>query len=126
MQVQSLTDHNYDVFLNVIQFGDSNSLSSMTDTVSLTATTGSTGNLVGTHIKDSTKNRIVLFNDQKRTNVSIQTAPYVYVCDVTASSFHLLTNIEPYSIYRVSDGTTAIAEPTSSLDGVLSFFRRSK
>ena len=129
IQVQPTVDHNYDIFLNVMQIGDSNTLLSMTDTVGFTATTGSIGNLVGAHIKDMAKNRIALFNDQKSTGVPTQKAPYVYICDVTAHSFHLLTNIEPYAKYsvstsvpdEVSEKKKIIAEPISSLDGVLSF-----
>ena len=121
VRIRPTVAQNYDTFLNVMQIGDSKTLSAMTDTVGLMAVTVSSGNLVGAHIKDRIKNRIVLFNDQKRTDVPIQKAPYIYTCDMTAHSFHLLTNIEPYSTYRVSYGTTTVAEPTSSVDGVLSF-----
>ena len=112
---------NYDTFLNVMQVGDSNTLTTMTDIVKITAITGSTGNLVGAHIKDATKNRIILFNDQKRDDVERQLAPYVYTATVTAASHHLLTNIEPSSSFSVSDGTTTVATVASSVDGVMSF-----
>lgn len=121
IQVQPTIDSNYDVFLNVMQIGDSSTLTAMSDIVNIISTTGSTGVLTGAHIKDATKNRIVLFNDQKRATVGKQSAPYVYTAEVTAPSHHLLTNIEPSASFSVSDGSTVVATPTSSSDGVLSF-----
>lgn len=121
IRIKSDAGEAFEKFLNVMQIGDSNTLTEMTETVGISATTGSTGTLKGAHIKDETKNRIVLFNDQKRADTPFQKAPYVYSCDVTATSNHLITNIEPLTEFRVSDGTRTIATAASSADGVLTF-----
>jgi hypothetical protein len=87
----------------------------------ITATTGSTGGMDGVHIKDATKNRIALFNDQKRATQQYQTAQIQYTITVSANSHHLLFNVSPSTIFSVSDGSTTVATPTSTADGVLEF-----
>jgi hypothetical protein len=123
MQIQPTTDINFNNMLVVMQIGDNNTLTAANavDSVAITSTTGTTGNLTGLHIKDPTKNRIALFNDQRRATVAKQEAPFSYTATVTAASHHLLTNVKESVEYTVSDGSQTVATVTSTADGVLEF-----
>jgi len=121
MQVQSTSNLKYDIFLNVMQFGDSNTLTQMSQVDKITAT-GSNGNMVGALIKDSTKNRVVLFNESKRATVDKVEAEISYtVTTTTASSYHLLTNIKTNQAYGITRSGTEIGRITSSDAGTLAF-----
>ncbi len=87
-----------DVFLNVIQFGDANTLSTMSS-VQRIATAD--GKLLGADIRNSAGNRIVLFSasvDGARVAVPVA---YTFT-PVATTSKHLIANLQPGTTYYVS------------------------
>ncbi len=94
MQVESTTNQNYDNFLNVMQIGDAGTLTSMSDTDAIDTT-----NMIGTHIKDATQNRVVLFNEAQSGNVSTDVD---YTLTTTAATKHILTSMEASTNYTVT------------------------
>jgi hypothetical protein len=126
IQVEADSGNNLDLMLHVFQLGSRTTddgatiLTNMDSTAPLTATTGSTGGMTGVHIKNSTRNRIVLFNDQKRTTQEYQAAPILYSVTVTANSHHLLFNVVPDAAYTVYGGLF-YEDVNSNSEGVLEF-----
>ena len=95
MQVQSLTGEQYDTFLNVMQFGDSNSLSEMTEIVKVDSAV-----MVGAHIKDSTTNRVVMFSSSKNQQVTAPEISY-QIAATSALTRHHLFGMLPNTSYEV-------------------------
>ena len=126
VQVEADAGSNFDKLLHVFQLGSrtiddsATILTNMDTTVPLTATTCSTGGMTGVHIKNYTKNRIVLFNDQKRAKQKYQSATIAYSATVTAASHHLLFNVDPSTYFSISGGSLSIYA-TSNAEGVLEF-----
>lgn len=112
IRIKSNNAQNFTTFLNVMQFGDSNTLTSMDDT-SLISTTG----MVGAHIKNQYKNNIIMFNSASDgstvTTVSYNVSP-------STSSQHILTGMQKNTIFNISiNGTSTSA--TSNTKGILRF-----
>ena len=116
IQVQSTTNQEYDTFLNVMQIGDSNTLSSMTDIVAVSA---STDNMIGAHIKDSTMNKVVLFSSAKNERVTGTSISYSVL--TTSATKHLLFGLQPTTTYEINVNG-ASNNYTSNSSGVIFFY----
>jgi hypothetical protein len=120
MQVQSTSGLNFDIFLNVIQFGDSKTLNQMTAIEKIEATSMN-GNMTGTIIKDNIKNRVVLFNPSKRINNDYITPPIYYNISTNAPSRHIITNITPNSTCLIKRNGVTLSILVASSGGVIMF-----
>jgi hypothetical protein len=79
----------YDVFLNVIQFGDANTLDSMTPVAAVDSADGA---LTGTHIGDGANQWVVLLARNAAERYDLAQATYRFT-PTTARSNHLLVNM---------------------------------
>ena len=104
MQIQSTTNQNYDIFLNVMQVGDSNSMNRMTPIDRISSSL-----MVGAHIKDSTLNRVVLFSSLQDSKVPTGTTISYSTIPTTTSTKHYLFGLQPNSPYTI----VANGEPNS-------------
>lgn len=121
----------YDVFLNVIQFGDADTLALMTPTVRVDS---ADGRMIGVDIRERTGNRVVMFSASPAGAGRISSVAYTMVPVATASR-QLLVNMNPSTTYHVKTLATAAgtsvevtttAQPgsvavTSDAAGVLDF-----
>ena len=113
IQIRPSTQNNYDTFLNVMQIGDSNTLSTMTDIVKVES---SDGRMVGSHIKDNNNQWIVMF---AKLNNKINAAQYVLNGSGTIK--HLIVNLEGNSSYQITDNGTVLFDKNSGSIGTLQF-----
>ena len=114
IQIQSNTNQQYDTFLNVMQVGDSDTLTAMSETVPI-----ETINMLGAHIKDNTMNRVVLFSRAKNMDV-IDTSINYSVSPTSSSTKHLLFGLQPTTNYEIIlNGDSQ--NFTSNSAGVISF-----
>ena len=115
IEIQPSTPQENDLFLHVMQVGDSDTLTSMTPTTLITADT-----MTGTLINDSTSPQIVLFSsDSQGADVTTVTYNATYPSSKTAT--HLLLDIQPgtYDIYKNS--IKIHSDIGASTQGVLTF-----
>ncbi|MFQ5561121.1 MAG: hypothetical protein ACE5FU_11135, partial [Nitrospinota bacterium] len=120
MQVESKTGQKFDNFLNVMQIGDSNTLVSMTPVEKISAT-GGNGNMAGALIKDSNKNRVVLFNSSNPSIVGSIKPNIEYTLSTTAPSSHVLFNTSPNTLYSIKRNGVELLNFQSSGGGVVKF-----
>ncbi len=116
MQVQSTTGQQSDTFLNVMQIGDSATLTSMTPSTRIDGDT-----MVGTQINDATVPRIVMFSSNT-LGASVASATYSVSYPSSKSGRHLLVDMTPglYDIYK--GGSKIFSNLTASASaGTLSF-----
>jgi hypothetical protein len=120
IEVRPTQTANYDVFLNVIQFGDADTLTSMSPVVSINS---SEGRYIGAHIKDIHNPWILVF---AKTPSDLSTlSSFNYTFDPASStSKHLLMNMKPSSSYYVklstrANGKTVIISTMPQADGTL-------
>lgn len=131
IEVVPQTAQSYDAFLVAFQFGDSNSLASMTPTRRLTS---GDSQMIGVHVTDPLAQWVTMFAQHPSTVGALRSTTYAFQSS-TAISHHLVTDLAPnqplYVSVSVSAGTTTItvtpdsqpgapAIPTSP-DGVLRF-----
>jgi hypothetical protein len=109
IEVRPTQTANYDVFLNVIQFGDADTLTSMSPVVSVNS---SEGRHIGAHIKDVDNPWILVF---AKTPSDLSTgSSFNYTFDPAGStSKHLLMNMKPSSSYYVKLSTGANGKTVS-------------
>jgi hypothetical protein len=131
IEIQPTVTQNDDVFLEVIQFGDANTLSAMSPTLKIDS---SDGKMLGAHIKNSSNQWIVMFAKQATDVSTIRAVTYAFE-PITSSSEHLLVNMQPSATYHITlsagAGLTTItvsttprsgsAVATSNAEGVLRF-----
>lgn len=98
MQIQSNTGQKYDNFLNVMQFGDSNTLTKMTPVSRIDADT-----MVGVIINDTKTPRIVLFS-KNTTGELVNFVKYNVNYNSSLTGKHLIVDLEP-GVYNVFKGT---------------------
>jgi len=97
IEVRPTQAANYDVFLNVIQFGEADTLSSMSP---ITMINSSDGRLIGTHISDTSNQWVVMFSKSPAHLFAITSVNYTFK-PITSTSKHLLTNMRPSTAYHV-------------------------
>ncbi len=116
MQIQSTTGQQYDHFLNVMQFGDSGTLASMTPTTRIDGDT-----MVGTQINDATVPRVVMFSNST-SGASVTSATYSTSYSSSKTGRHLLVDITPglYDIYR--GGSKILSNITAASGSGVLFF----
>jgi hypothetical protein len=131
LEVRPADNKNYDIFLNVLQIGDANTLSSMSPASMLES---SDGRLVGAQIEDASNPWLVMF-PRKATDVFALSSITYSFKPVDRVINHLLTGMQPSKRYHVKhsagrDGTTVTvsASPqsgsfvvSSNAQGVLHF-----
>lgn len=119
----------YDTFLNVMQFGDSNTLTTMSALTKIDA-----GDMTGVHVRDPQNEWVVLFAENDARVFSVDTVAYTFQPAAGISS-HMLANLIPnrtYFVYRQSGaGGTSVSiglnnragavSVVSSSDGVVTF-----
>jgi hypothetical protein len=120
VEVRPTQTANYDVFLNVIQFGDADTLTLMSPVISVNS---SEGRHIGAHIKDVDNPWILLF---AKTPSDLSTgSSFNYTFDPAGStSKHLLMNIKPSWGYYVklstgANGKTVSVSTIPQADGTL-------
>ncbi len=104
IEVVPTTAQNYDHFLNVIQFGDSNSLTSPSPAVKIISTSTK---MVGADIQDSTGNRVVLFSSAEDGSPVVGDVNYQFK-PVLSDTKHLLVNLQPSTTYYISLSTDQV------------------
>ena len=103
IEVRSATSQAYDLFLNVFQFGDADALDSMSPVLRLTSSDGA---MAGAHLRDSRNEWVLMFRAGLGGSVRPESLSYVY-SPGTATSKHLLANLEPSArVYVSSEDTT--------------------
>jgi hypothetical protein len=125
--VQPKAAREYDVFLNVIQFGDARSLTQMAP---VTRVQSADGTMIGSHVAEPTNEWVTLFAN-RLVDGGVQTIRYRFPA-VGRESHHLLLNMARAKTFFVSataDGSVLVApQPvpnavslTSNDQGVLYF-----
>jgi hypothetical protein len=107
LEVRPPDNKNYDIFLNVFQIGDANTLSSMSPTSMLES---SDGRLVGVQIEDTASPWVVMFPKKAADVLALSSVTYNSK-SVDPMTRHLLTGMQPAKRYHVkhsagSNGTT--------------------
>ncbi len=124
MQIQSTTGQNYDNFLNVMEIGDNNTLTQMTEVTKITVTdSGSDVRMHGALIKDNSKNRVVLFSADQ--SGAVVTTDVNYSVNTSTASIHLLFKLQPNTMYSVDISGIGTSQVQSSGIGTLMFVNSS-
>jgi len=116
IEVRPATSQNYDTFFNVIQFGDSNSLNSMSPTARIDS---SSGNMIGVHIQDSSNQWAVMFVKNAANFGNINSVSYSL--SGTGTVNHLVTGLKKNTNYDIYDNGAKILTKASNSGGVLYF-----
>jgi hypothetical protein len=106
IEVHPGTAREYDVFLNVIQFGDADSLAQMSP---VTRVQSVDGTMIGSHIADPANQWVTLFANRPTEN-PVQTVRYQFTPGV-GESRHLLMNLARAKTFFVSatvDGSVTV------------------
>ena len=115
MEVEPSTPKGNDLFLHVMQVGDSNNMPQMTPTTRIDA-----DNMQGAFINESGNPQIVMFSsDTQGADVTNVTYQANYTSSLTGK--HLLLDMSPgtYDVYK--NGNMILSDVTASSQGVLSF-----
>lgn len=119
IEVRPTTARNFDLFLNVIQFGDATTLSSMSPVARIDSLDGK---MVGADIGDAGGNRVVLFSAAPNGAPVAGDVTYLFR-PVAAGSRHLLVNMGrsvTYHVRAVSTGSgTTVVVSTAPQSGSL-------
>lgn len=116
IEVRPSVAQNYDTFLNVVQYGDANTLTAMTPTVRVDSTDGK---MIGAHIQDAGNQWVVMF---AKNNLDVNAIPATaYSIDGTGTINHLLVDLKKNTGYDVYDNGVKILTGTSDGGGVLIF-----
>lgn len=131
IEVVPQTAQPYDVFLSVMQFGDSQTLSSMAPTARINA---ADGRMIGAHLRDQLAQWVMMFAQHPDHVGQLQSTSYAFASS-TPLSHHLVTDLTPsvslFIATTTSGGVTTVTispnsvpgapSLTSSPDGVLRF-----
>ncbi len=131
IEVRPINAQNYDTFLNVIQFGDANSLSAMSQTTLLNS---SDNKMSGAHVNDTVNQWVVLFAKNASDVLTVNSSSYQFF-PAASKSKHLLVNMKPSTTFHItttsgtSDTTVTISTTpasggvsvASNSNGVLNF-----
>jgi hypothetical protein len=109
IEIRPTIAQNYDTFLNVIQFGDANSLSSMSPTAKVTTTNAK---MIGVDIQDSANHWLVLFAKHPSDLSEIISTGYTFR-PIASLSKHLVVNMKPSTTFYMTHekgmaGTTVV------------------
>jgi hypothetical protein len=111
IEVQPAAAREYDVFLNVIQFGEANSLAQM---ASISRVQSSDGTMIGSHIAEPANEWVVLFAKRPVDN-GVPTVNYRFSA-AGPDSRHLLMNVargKTFFVRASADGAVAVTlQPT--------------
>ena len=115
MEVEPSTPKGNDLFLHVMQVGDSDTLKSMTPTSRIDANT-----MKGAFINDPTTPEIVMFSSHPQ-GADVTSVTYQANYASSLAGKHLLLDMSPgtYDVYK--NGTIILSGITASSQGVLSF-----
>ncbi|MFQ5597008.1 MAG: hypothetical protein ACE5GK_03060 [Nitrospiria bacterium] len=115
IEVRPAVATNYDTFLNVIQFGDANSLASMSQTKLMNSTDNK---MTGAHINDTTHQWVVLFAKNASDVLSVSSSTYKFF-PAASKSKHLVVDMQPSTTYNISttSGTTDTTVTISTTGG---------
>lgn len=97
VEIRPTVAQSYDLFLNVIQFGDANTLTFMTPTQRVTSTDGK---MIGADIRDTAGSHVVLFGSEPAGAGALRSASYTFRPSASSSS-HLLVNMAPSIPYYI-------------------------
>jgi hypothetical protein len=131
IEIRPTITQNYDIFFNVVQFGDANTLSVISP---INPVNSVDDKLLGVHIGDPENQWLIMFPKKSSDLRAITAANYGFT-PVASVSKHLLTNMQPVTVYHithtrvgnhvtvhVSTARTANSESVSSnSQGVLHF-----
>jgi hypothetical protein len=98
IEVRPSASSTYDAFLNVIQFGDAGTLSTMAPTMKVASENGA---MVGAEMRDSRTSRVVLFSAAEDGAVVTGPVRYTFTPASTISE-HLLVNVQPSLTYYLA------------------------
>ena len=98
IQVTPSAANSYDAFLNVMQFGDANTLAAMSPTVRVVS---NDAKMLGADIRNSGGNRVVLFSSAQDGARVVAPVSYVFT-PAASTSNHLLADMQPSTAYFVS------------------------
>lgn len=115
LQIESTTNQNHDTYLNVMQLGDANTLTAMSPTTRIDASS-----MTGTAIDDPTVSRVVLFSSDPY-GAAISNVTYAVGSFSATTAKHLLLDMQPgtYNVYR--DSALIYSGLAVSANGVLAF-----
>jgi hypothetical protein len=97
IEIQPSTAQNEDTFLNVIQFGEANSLPDMSSSVRINSE-GS--NMIGAHIGDNSNQWIIMFTKNSDEISQVNFTKYTFNT-LSITSKHLLFNMIPLTKYYI-------------------------
>lgn len=117
VEITPATPQPYDVFLTVMQFGDSQSLATPAPAVRINSSEGRT---LGAHIRDQLAQWVMMFAQDANQVGQIQATSYSFTA-VTPISHHLVTDLVPnrelYVDVRTSGGVTTVSLSPTSVPG---------
>jgi len=103
-----------DIFLSVF-YATESTTNSIPETLKIEA---SSGNMVGTFIKDPITPRVVMFS---KTTSSVEEVTYTLDYPSNQTAKHLIVDLVPNKLYYIYKNGTKIAQKTSSAQGTLYF-----
>ena len=115
VQIESTAVQNHETYLNVMQLGDANTLTSMTPVVRIDA-----GSMVGAVLDDPTVARVVLFSSDQH-GAAVGNVSYTVGALVATLEKHLLLGMLPGSYDVYQDSTLLYSNLSVSEMGVLAF-----
>lgn len=110
LEVSPTAQQTNNQFLHVL-YPTATSTASMTDTVRIDA---STGNMVGTHIRSSSINWVVMFSSNSTGSNVTGTITYT-ITPTTSATKHLILNLPPSTNYNVASSTSSSGNLTITL-----------
>jgi hypothetical protein len=117
LEVRPVDNKNYDLFLNVFQIGDANTLSSMSPTSMVES---SDGRLTGAQIADGTNPWVVMFPKKAADVFALRSIIYTFK-PVGLMTRHLLTGLQPAKRYHVKhtadSGSTTVTVSMAAESG---------
>ena len=116
VEIMPVENNNYDIFLNVMQFGDSRTLNSMSETTKLES---EDGKMVGSHIRDSSNQWVVLFANNSEDVFNIGGVNYTLTG--AGEINHLIVNLKRNYNYDIYDKGTKILTKATNNAGVIYF-----
>jgi hypothetical protein len=104
LEVRPVDKRNYDIFLNVVQIGDANTMSSMSPTSMLES---SDGRLVGAQIEEAANPWVVMFPRNAADVFALSSLTYTFK-SVDPMTRHLLTGMQPGKRYHVKHAAESV------------------
>lgn len=117
IEVVPQTSQPYDVFLSVMQFGDSQTLATMAPTARIDA---ADGRMIGAHLRDQLAQWVFMFAQHPDHVGQLQSTTYAFTAS-TQLSHHLITDLAPqrplYVDVRTSGSVTTVTLTPNSVAG---------